>query len=41
VRNNTKALQGDDHYTDEDDEDGNKWDYMILDEVNTSIFYHL
>ncbi|BAA96898.1 unnamed protein product [Arabidopsis thaliana] len=32
VRNNTKALQGDDHYTDEDDEDGNKWDYMILDE---------
>ncbi|XP_010444319.1 PREDICTED: protein CHROMATIN REMODELING 24-like [Camelina sativa] len=32
VRNNTKALQGDDHYTDEDDEDGIKWDYMILDE---------
>ncbi|XP_024007078.1 protein CHROMATIN REMODELING 24 isoform X2 [Eutrema salsugineum] len=32
VRNNTKALQGDHFYTDEDDEDGIKWDYMILDE---------
>ncbi|CAN8251714.1 unnamed protein product [Cochlearia groenlandica] len=32
VRNNTKALQGDHLYTDEDDEDGIKWDYMILDE---------
>ncbi|KAL1204052.1 Protein CHROMATIN REMODELING 24 [Cardamine amara subsp. amara] len=32
VRNNTKALKGDHLYTDEDDEDGIKWDYMILDE---------
>ncbi|CAH2043598.1 unnamed protein product [Thlaspi arvense] len=32
VRNNTKALQGNHLYTDEDDEDGIKWDYMILDE---------
>uniref|UniRef100_A0A1J3DHY9 Protein CHROMATIN REMODELING 24 n=1 Tax=Noccaea caerulescens TaxID=107243 RepID=A0A1J3DHY9_NOCCA len=32
VRNNTKALQGNDLYNDEDDEDEIKWDYMILDE---------
>ncbi|KAF8118488.1 hypothetical protein N665_0005s0245 [Sinapis alba] len=32
VRNNTKALQGYQLYTDDDDEDGIKWDYMILDE---------
>ncbi|CAN7023739.1 unnamed protein product [Brassica rapa subsp. trilocularis] len=32
VRNNTKALQGYQLYTDDDDEDDIKWDYMILDE---------
>ncbi|KAL0863004.1 hypothetical protein Bca101_042122 [Brassica carinata] len=32
VRNNTKALQGYALYTDDDDEDDIKWDYMILDE---------
>ncbi|KAJ0228663.1 SNF2-related [Hirschfeldia incana] len=32
VRNNTKALQGHQLYTDDDDEDDIKWDYMILDE---------
>lgn len=32
VRNNTKALQGYQLYTDDDDDDDIKWDYMILDE---------
>ncbi|KFK28086.1 hypothetical protein AALP_AA8G470500 [Arabis alpina] len=32
VRNNTNALKGVNLYTDDDDEDGIKWDYMILDE---------
>lgn len=33
MRNNTKALQGYQLYTDDDDDDDIKWDYMILDEV--------
>ncbi|XP_010521188.1 PREDICTED: protein CHROMATIN REMODELING 24 [Tarenaya hassleriana] len=32
VRNNSKALQGDNHFSDDEDEDEITWDYMILDE---------
>ncbi|XP_061346860.1 protein CHROMATIN REMODELING 24 [Gastrolobium bilobum] len=32
VRNNSKSLQGDNYFDDEDGEDGITWDYMILDE---------
>ncbi|OMO56201.1 SNF2-related protein [Corchorus olitorius] len=32
VRNNCKSLKGEGYYSDDDDEDGVIWDYMILDE---------
>ncbi|KAK7399357.1 hypothetical protein VNO78_10539 [Psophocarpus tetragonolobus] len=32
VRNNSKALRGDNYFDDEESEDGTTWDYMILDE---------
>ena len=34
MRNNSKSLRGESFYSDDDDEDGIIWDYMILDEVD-------
>ena len=39
VRNNSKSLQGNNYFDDEDNEEGVTWDYMILDEVRISLFY--